>query len=66
MRGIGLQSVVYLPFSLGSGPLRRTDWIRLVIAAAQRTRKEPVLTADGNRPDLVLDPLLRRYVKVIG
>jgi len=28
------------------------------LAGAQRTRKELVLAADGNRPDLVLDPVV--------
>ena len=31
---------------------------RRALAGAQRTRKEPVLAADGNRPDLVLDPVV--------
>ncbi len=38
--------------------LDQTHDRRRPLAGAQRTRKEPVLTADGNRPDLVLDPVV--------
>ena len=49
--GVGLMSI----------QARRLDQAhdrRCALAGAQRTRKEPVLAADGNRPDLVLDPVV--------
>jgi len=41
-----------------TGRLDQAHDRRSPLAGAQRTRKEPVLATDGNRPDLVLDPVV--------